>query len=122
MEVAVTAEGEVRGIEVDSRLLDDSRPARARISTEPLGSPLYDDPRWRFDVITALDVLEHIDDDRGALASMAGMLNPGGLMVITQFAGFAKEFGVTEMLVFGAAAVPLALTIDRVTNGVTPKA
>ncbi len=75
--------GTVRGIEVDARLLDDSRPVRAHISTEPLGAPLYDDPRWRFDVITALDVLEHIDDDRHALASMAGMLNPGGLMVIT---------------------------------------
>jgi SAM-dependent methyltransferase len=75
--------GAVRGIEVDARLLDNSAPVRARISTEPLGSPVYDDPRWRFDVITALDVLEHIDDDRGALASMAGMLNPDGLMLIT---------------------------------------
>ena len=75
--------GTVRGIEVDARLLDDSKPVRAQISTEPLGAPLYDDPRWRFDVITALDVLEHIDDDRHALASMAGMVNPGGLMVIT---------------------------------------
>ncbi len=75
--------GTVRGIEVDARLLDDSAPVRAQITTEPLGAPLYDDPWWRFDVITALDVLEHIDDDRHALASMSAMLNPGGLMLIT---------------------------------------
>jgi cyclopropane fatty-acyl-phospholipid synthase-like methyltransferase len=75
--------GTVRGIEVDAHLLDDSRPVRAQISTEPLGSAVYDDPHWRFDVITALDVLEHIDDDRSALASMAAMLKPGGLMIIT---------------------------------------
>jgi MFS transporter, OFA family, oxalate/formate antiporter len=50
---------------------------------------------------------------------MMTMMSTGGLMVITQFAGFAKEFGVTDMLVFGLAAVPLALTIDRVTNGFT---
>jgi OFA family oxalate/formate antiporter-like MFS transporter len=50
---------------------------------------------------------------------MMTMMSTGGLMVITQFAGFAKEFGITDILVFGAAAVPLALTIDRVTNGFT---
>jgi SAM-dependent methyltransferase len=75
--------GTVRGIEVDPRLLDDSGPFRTQISTEPLGSAVYDDPCWRFDMITALDVIEHIDDDRGAVAAMAGMLKPGGLMVIT---------------------------------------
>ncbi len=75
--------GTVRGIEVEPRLLDDSGPFRAQIWTEPLGSAVYDDPAWRFDVITALDVIEHIDDDRGAVASMAEMLKPGGLMVIT---------------------------------------
>ncbi len=50
---------------------------------------------------------------------MMTMMSTGGLMVITQFAGFAKEFGVTEIMVFGSAAVPLALTIDRFTNGFT---
>ncbi|RUL81634.1 class I SAM-dependent methyltransferase [Tautonia sociabilis] len=73
--------GSVRGIEVDERLLDPIAPHRGRISTRPLGDPIYDDPSWRFDLITALDVLEHIDDDRGALSAMAGMLRPGGLLV-----------------------------------------
>ncbi len=75
--------GTVRGIEVDPRLLDDLGPFRTQISTEPLGSAVYDDPSWRFDMITALDVIEHIDDDQGAVAAMAGMLKPGGLMAIT---------------------------------------
>jgi MFS family permease len=40
-------------------------------------------------------------------------------MVISQMASFARDFGVAGTTVFGAAAVPLALTIDRVTNGLT---
>ncbi len=75
--------GTVRGIEVDPSLLDARGPFRAQISTDPLESALYDDPRWRFDVITALDVVEHIDDDRAAVARMAAMLRRGGLMIIT---------------------------------------
>jgi 2-polyprenyl-3-methyl-5-hydroxy-6-metoxy-1,4-benzoquinol methylase len=75
--------GTVRGIEVDENLLDPSGPFRERISSRPLGDPAYDDPSWRFDLITALDVIEHIDDDRSAISSMAAMLRPGGLLVVT---------------------------------------
>lgn len=42
-----------------------------------------------------------------------------GLMVTSQLATFAADFGVSKVLVFGLAAVPLALTIDRFTNGLT---
>ncbi len=42
-----------------------------------------------------------------------------GLMVTSQMATFATDFGVSKVLVFGLAAVPLALTIDRFTNGLT---
>jgi SAM-dependent methyltransferase len=75
--------GTVRGIEPDENLLDSAGPFRERISTRPLGDPVYDEPSWRFDLITALDVIEHIDDDRGAVSSMAAMLRPGGLLVVT---------------------------------------
>jgi MFS family permease len=34
-------------------------------------------------------------------------------------ASFAADFGVSKVLVFGLAALPLALTIDRFTNGLT---
>jgi SAM-dependent methyltransferase len=75
--------GTVRGIEVDENLLDPSGPFRERISTSPLGDPIYDNPSWHFDLITALDVIEHIDDDRAAVSSLAAMLRPGGLLVVT---------------------------------------
>ncbi len=36
-----------------------------------------------FDVVTLLDVLEHVDDDRGALAAIARLLKPGGFLLCT---------------------------------------
>jgi len=50
---------------------------------------------------------------------MMTMMSTGGLMVISQFSAFARDFGVADVIVFGAAALPLALTIDRITNGLT---
>lgn len=50
---------------------------------------------------------------------MMTMMSTGGLMIISQFASFSRDFGVTKVLVFGLAALPLALTIDRITNGLT---
>jgi OFA family oxalate/formate antiporter-like MFS transporter len=50
---------------------------------------------------------------------MMTMMSTSGLMVISQMASFAKDFGVTSVTVFGLAALPLALTIDRFTNGLT---
>ena len=42
--------------------------------------PLPDDA---FDVVTALDVLEHIADDRHALREIARVMKPGGLLLAT---------------------------------------
>jgi OFA family oxalate/formate antiporter-like MFS transporter len=50
---------------------------------------------------------------------MMTMMSTGGLMVISQFSVFTKDFGVADVLVFGVAALPLALTVDRITNGLT---
>jgi len=51
---------------------------------------------------------------------MMTMMSTGGLMIIVQFATFSREFGITDkVLVLGFAALPLALTLDRVTNGLT---
>jgi oxalate/formate antiporter len=51
---------------------------------------------------------------------MMTMMSTGGLMVISQFATFSRSFGIDEkVLVLGFAALPLALTIDRITNGLT---
>jgi oxalate/formate antiporter len=51
--------------------------------------------------------------------AMMTMMSTGGLMATAQFANFAKEFGVADALVFGIAAIPFALTLDRFTNGLT---
>ena len=41
----------------------------------------------QFDVVLALDVIEHLDDDAGALAASAALVAPGGLFVVTVPAG-----------------------------------
>ncbi len=55
---------------------------------------------------------------------MMSMMSTGGLMVITQFKSFSKSFGITDattviILGFTLAAIPAALTFDRITNGLT---
>jgi len=50
---------------------------------------------------------------------MMTMMATSGLMVTSQMATFAADFGVSKVMVFGLAALPLALTIDRFTNGLT---
>ena len=50
---------------------------------------------------------------------MMSLMSTSGLMVTSQMATFARDFGVANVMVFGLAALPLALTIDRLTNGLT---
>ncbi len=50
---------------------------------------------------------------------MMTMMSTSGLMVISQMAAFARDFGITQTTVLGFAALPLALTLDRLTNGLT---
>jgi SAM-dependent methyltransferase len=73
--------GSVSGIEIDSSLVPQDSPHRGRIFDKPLGDPCYEP--LRFDLITALDVIEHIEDDHAAVDAMLAMLRPGGKLVIT---------------------------------------
>ena len=50
---------------------------------------------------------------------MMSLMSTSGLMVTSQMASFAGDYGLTGALVMGMAAVPLALTVDRFTNGLT---
>ena len=50
---------------------------------------------------------------------MMTMMSTGGLMATSNFANFARDFGVADALVWGMAALPLALTVDRLLNGFT---
>jgi MFS transporter, OFA family, oxalate/formate antiporter len=47
------------------------------------------------------------------------MMSTGGLMIISQFAAFSRDYGVTSVTIFGIGALPFALTIDRIANGLT---
>lgn len=74
--------GTVDAIEID--------PAARAIASERLGRPVGDAPlpaldgvpRGHYDLIAVLDVIEHVDDDVGALAAMAECLTPGGAILV----------------------------------------
>lgn len=73
--------GRVRGIEIDRSLVRPDNPYRDAIHHAPLGDAAYDG--WQFDLITALDVIEHIEDDAAAIENIVRMLRPGGFLVLT---------------------------------------
>ena len=62
------------------RLLRTRFPASQVHSLGPSGLPFED---ASFDVITLLDVLEHIEKDQAALEGIWRVLKPGGLLVLT---------------------------------------
>jgi SAM-dependent methyltransferase len=74
--------GRVDAIEID--------PAARAIAAERLGRAVGDAPlpelpgveRKAFDLVAVLDVVEHIEDDVAALRAMAGLLRPGGRILI----------------------------------------
>ncbi|HEX3484735.1 MAG TPA: oxalate/formate MFS antiporter [Micropepsaceae bacterium] len=51
--------------------------------------------------------------------AMMTMMSTGGLMVVSQFAPVMRDFGIAEVAISGMAALPLALTLQRVANGLT---
>lgn len=79
----LTRWGEPHGIEVDTSLLDDASPWRERIQTQPLDDPLYDAWAGSFDLVTALDVIEHVADDAAFMQQMVRLLKPGGHLMVT---------------------------------------
>lgn len=74
--------GSVDGLEVDSeaRSVAEKRHGK-EIASAPL--PDLEGVKSRYDLIAALDVIEHIDDDSAALAAIAGRLKPGGKLLMT---------------------------------------
>ena len=73
---------------VDALELDDEARAIAekRLGRKVMSAPL---PRLagvrnhHYDLVAALDVIEHVDDDDGAVAAIAAKLKPGGKFVMT---------------------------------------
>jgi oxalate/formate antiporter len=53
------------------------------------------------------------------LFAMMSFMATSGLMIVANVGPFAKEYGIATAPVWGAAALPLSLTISRFTNGLT---
>jgi SAM-dependent methyltransferase len=73
---------------VDALELDDEARAMAekRLGRAVMSAPLPElagVPEHQYDLVGAFDVIEHIDDDRAALVSIASRLKPGGKFVMT---------------------------------------
>ena len=51
--------------------------------------------------------------------AMMAMMSTTGLMVTSQMAAFTRDFGMANLLVLGVPLLPLALSLDRLTNGAT---
>ncbi|SIO66044.1 2-polyprenyl-3-methyl-5-hydroxy-6-metoxy-1,4-benzoquinol methylase [Singulisphaera sp. GP187] len=70
-----------RGLDVSPSILAKlDRPDRRLIEAD-LTRPLPNDVET-FDVVIALDVIEHLDDDRAAVATLGQLAKPGGGLVI----------------------------------------
>ena len=51
--------------------------------------------------------------------AMMTMMSTSGLMVTAQIVPFANDLGIGNMVIWGFAAIPLILTVDRICNGLT---
>ena len=74
--------GEAEGVDADERAVGFCH-ARGEDRVQLLESETLPFPDDSFDLLTALDVLEHIEDDRWALREVARVLRPGGIFLAT---------------------------------------
>jgi SAM-dependent methyltransferase len=79
----LTGFGSVEAMEPDE-------PSRAYVAARtgimPVGGYLPHDLPFKpasFDAVCAFDVVEHVDDDRGAVAALSALVAPGGYLVVT---------------------------------------
>lgn len=76
------AKYKITGFDISRRILETiDRPERNLVEMDlnrelPPGHP-------SFDALLALDVIEHLDDDRGAVGRMAKLLRPSGLAIVS---------------------------------------
>src|SRR5437764_2777514 len=74
--------GDVHGVDVTPEAAEMARSRGHRdVVTGPLEHLPW--PAAAFDLITCLDVLEHLPDERAALRELARVCKPGGWMVLT---------------------------------------
>lgn len=82
LDILETAGYKVTGFDISRQILEKiDRPERNLVEIDlnhelPAGHP-------RFGALLALDVIEHLDDDRGAICRMAALLQPDGTAIVS---------------------------------------
>jgi len=76
--LALEPDAELAG-EIERRLRQNTLPSQCRVQ---VGTTADIPPHRAFDTILYIDVLEHIEDDRGEVARAAALLRPGGRIVV----------------------------------------
>lgn len=76
---------ESHGIDVSEFMIEQAKEYEPRLAARFAVASVEDEPPFPrpFDVITCLEVLEHLEHPREALAAMARNLAPGGILIAT---------------------------------------
>lgn len=80
--VALASLGSVDALEMAPDALQHLR-RRAQVNVLVGELPHLDLPSGSYEIVTALDVLEHVEDDRGALEEITRVIVPGGHLLLT---------------------------------------
>ena len=75
--------GEVEAIEIDPAARGFAERRLGRAVSDARLPELAGIPRAHYDLVAALDVVEHIDDDGATVAALASCLKPGGKLLLT---------------------------------------
>jgi SAM-dependent methyltransferase len=112
---------EVVAFEPDGQLVEAARSAQTpEHVTFVHGGVAEVSTRGPFDAVLCLDVIEHIEDDRGALAELRAALRPGGTLVLSVPA-HAWLFGARDRALGHFRRYSRTLLLDRLTTaGFTP--